>query len=154
MREIHIEGRGRDLRRQAVRVLGHDDRDDQVAGQRVPLAALGLDLAHGRVFAPRIGMRFVLGRVDEDHADAFAHGARDLALEIISAAELLGVDEEFVLVVEIRLQIAVQRFRQRGLEALHQRVFSVGVAEETAVPYRHCHSPRQYAAGPHAHPSL
>jgi hypothetical protein len=64
--------------------------------------------------ACRRGLR--IWGVDQDHADALAHRARDLAVEVVAAAELLGVDEQFVFVVEIRLQVAAQGVGQRGLE--------------------------------------
>jgi hypothetical protein len=119
-------------------VARHDDRDDQAARQGVPLAALGLDQAHGLVLAPRVGVGFVLGRVDEDHADALAHGACDLAVEIVAAAQLLGIDKQFVFVVEVGFEIAAQGVGQGRLEALHQRVSAVGITEETTVT--DCHA--------------
>ncbi|EEF23452.1 conserved hypothetical protein [Ricinus communis] len=145
-RKVDVERGFADLRRQADGVLRHDHGNDQLAGQRVPRAALGLDHAHRGIFAPRVGMGLVLGRVDQHHARAFAQRAGDLAVEVVTATELFGVDEQFVFVVEIRFEVTAQCIGQRGLEALHQLVPSMGIAEKAAITYRHC-SPLKSATG-------
>ncbi|MNN17535.1 hypothetical protein D3C81_1307260 [compost metagenome] len=119
-----------------------------MTGQFIPGTPLLLDQLHGGKFAPRIAVRFIFGRVQHDHADALAHGPRHAQVDIVAAAQLLAVDEQDLLAVQVRLQIARQRLDEVILELVHERILAVCITQETAVadlhgiplfPVRPCH---------------
>ncbi len=104
-----------------------------MAGQRVPQLALPFDQLHGGKFAPGVGMGFVLGRVDDDHAGAFTQGARDALVDVVATAELLTVNKQLVLGVQVGLEITLERLDQVVLELAHVRMMAMGIADKAAV---------------------
>ena len=115
----------------------HDHRNDQATGQVIPLGPLGLDQLHGGMLAAGKFVQFVFRRVDEDHGRALAHGAGDLAFEVVTATELLGIDEQFGFVVEVRLEVATQRLSEVGFEFVHQVELALCITDETGVTVCH-----------------